>query len=355
MGYREKINIYVPRDVGTRLDNDALMFEILKKDNRTINRNRFITLVLCGYYDDYLMERGKLYDRILSLISDPVISCSKKVQIATRVADAIAEQDVPKRKGKNPRCISYKPTAASDRVIDDIQNSAAETEFVAQFLCRMLISYARKPISERERIVFRDQVETIETALTKGRSITFTERWDERQRHEVMPYALACSQEEMYNYLVCEELNAETGNAVVKTYRLNRMTKLGSGTRTQPISNKNKHYCEMTVYTAPQYAINADGEICVKLNDKGTRLYNRIYYGRPKYSKIVDEGNYHYYYFTCSSDQVFHYFRRFEHGSVEVVSPQSERDRMICFHREALKPYLSDEEHPQDDTLSYDQ
>ena len=116
MGYREKINIYVPRDVGDRLENDALMFEILKKDNRTINRNLFITLVLCGYYDDYITERGRLYDRVLSLIGDHVISRSKQVQIATRVADAIAEQDVPKRKGKNPRCISYKPTAASDRV-----------------------------------------------------------------------------------------------------------------------------------------------------------------------------------------------------------------------------------------------
>ncbi len=37
----EKINIYVPEHVGNLLDNDASMFEILKRDGWTINRNRF--------------------------------------------------------------------------------------------------------------------------------------------------------------------------------------------------------------------------------------------------------------------------------------------------------------------------
>ena len=42
----DKINIYVPEHIGTVIDNDAELFEVLKKDGRTINRNRFLSLLI---------------------------------------------------------------------------------------------------------------------------------------------------------------------------------------------------------------------------------------------------------------------------------------------------------------------
>ena len=53
MDYQEKINIYVPDETRLQLKNDAELFEIFKRDRRTVNLNQFLSLVLCGYYDEY--------------------------------------------------------------------------------------------------------------------------------------------------------------------------------------------------------------------------------------------------------------------------------------------------------------
>lgn len=43
MSEQDKINIYVPREVGEVLDSDNEMFEVFKPDGMTLNRNQFLT------------------------------------------------------------------------------------------------------------------------------------------------------------------------------------------------------------------------------------------------------------------------------------------------------------------------
>ena len=64
----EKINIYVPENIGAMIESDATMFEVYKKDGRTINKNRFLGMLIIGYYNDYVTEAKAAYDAILSAI-----------------------------------------------------------------------------------------------------------------------------------------------------------------------------------------------------------------------------------------------------------------------------------------------
>lgn len=75
------------------------------------------------------------------------------------------------------------------------------------------------------------------------------------------------------------------------------------------------------------------------------RAYNRIYTDRPKYDKLEcpadGKCNMH---FSCSEDQVFFYFRRFEKDDAEIISHVHLRNRMIRFHESVLSNYRNGEE-----------
>ena len=339
MGYQEKINIYVPHEIGLQLRNDAKLFEIFKKDKRTVNLNRFLTLVLCGYYDDYCRENKEIHDSVMSIIGASSLSRKVQEEIADRIVNEVFLPSIPKRKGKKPICLSLKPTNETERIIQTVMQNLQGKDFISQYFCRMLMCYCRKPISERERIVFKENYDKLLMACNEGRSVTFTLTWDDKKVYEIIPYAVAAGPEEMFNYLIGEGKHFKTEQPEATSIRLNRIDHLSFGRVYKQIPDEIRIHCDRMIETAPQYAINTDEEICVRLNDAGEKLYNRIYYGRPAYDRIEDKDDGHYYYFSCSSTQAFHYFRRFDNTTAEIITPQHVRDRMIRFHENALSMY----------------
>lgn len=343
MAYQEKINIYVPHEIGLQLKNDAKLFEIFKKDKRTVNLNRFLTLVLCGYYDDYCHENKEIHDSIMNIIGSVALGEKAKEVIADQIVNQVFLPSIPKRKGKKPICLSLKPTNDTERIIQNVMKNLEGKDFISQYFCRMLMSYCRKPISQREQIVFKENYDKLLMACHEGRSVTFSLIWDDKNVYEVIPYTITAGQEEMFNYLIGEGTHYKTSEPVACSFRLNRIDRLSYGRINRPIAETIRRYCERMIDTAPQYAINTDEEICVKLNDAGEKLYNRIYYGRPAYDRIEDKEDGHYYFFSCASTQVFHYFRRFDNDTAEIISPHHVRERMIRFHENALQPYRQSE------------
>ena len=116
----EKINIYVPEKIGKMLENDAVMFEVYKKDGRTINKNRFLGLLIKGYYGDYISEARAAFETILSSIETKKLSLQEKEQIADSVLKNTILPTVPSRKGKHPARLSLKPTKDTETLIQQI-------------------------------------------------------------------------------------------------------------------------------------------------------------------------------------------------------------------------------------------
>ena len=58
----EKINIFVPPWVKSQLDADCGMFGFLKKDGHTVNRNAFLSMVIIGYYDEFVRGANERFN-----------------------------------------------------------------------------------------------------------------------------------------------------------------------------------------------------------------------------------------------------------------------------------------------------
>ena len=85
----EKINIYVPQKVGVLLENDATQFEILKKDGYTINKNKFLTMIVQGYYDTYMQEAQNKYKSICDILADKGLTREEQSEIANKILTKI--------------------------------------------------------------------------------------------------------------------------------------------------------------------------------------------------------------------------------------------------------------------------
>jgi len=335
----EKINIYVPDQIGRTLNDDATLFEVFKRDGCSVNRNRFLSMLIVGYYNSYVSECQTKYESLQDVIERYVSNMKQQNSLAEAILKKIILPEVPKRKGKNPIRLSLKPTHETESIIIKIISSMGTDDYVSQYFCRMFMNYCEKPLFERERIIFRGNNEFLVMACQAKRPITFSTIWNSKVIHEVLPYELTFGQEEMFNYLLCQEKNEYSGNYEARAYRLNRITQLNFSTTMVSMSEEVRKHLELMKFYGPQYPINDDEETCVKLTDYGVISYNRIYYGRPKYERIEACPNGRLLYFNCSKDQIFFYFRRFEAGAAEILYPESLRERMIKFHSAALESY----------------
>ena len=335
----EKINIYVPTHIGAILDNDANMFEILKKDGRTINRNRFLSMLILGYHNSYVTECQKSYEAIANELVEHGIDPDKSSELADQILKKVVLPDVPSRKGKNPSKLSLKPTKDTEGLILNIMYNLVGDDFISQYFCRMLMSYCEKPFSEREQVVFRDNYERLKEACDQTRPVTFSTIWNPKVMHTVIPYQLAVGHEELFNYLLCAEKNSGSGKQEARTYRLNRIAKINYSRESNIIADNVLQNLDKMLHYGPQYMINDDEESCVRLTESGRKNFSRMYYGRPQVDRIEERSDGHYYYFKGSKDQVFFYFRRFGFDDAEIISPESLRQKMSEFHLKAYENY----------------
>lgn len=353
MEYNEKITIRVSQDIKTKIAYDIKLFELFKKnrsplDKDPLNTNRFLSLLIEGYYDSYDQENKEIYDSVRRILKEHNVKDHDAGVAADRILNAALISRSGNKKEKKPVTLSLKVTKKTDPIIQNIQediNAQGSQLSVREYIYRMLISYFNKAVWERERIIFSENCCKIEEAIKNGRRLRFSLIWDENRIHDVIPYRLADGMYGMLNYLVCAEKNPKTGEMEVRSYRLSRINDLKDTYNTEQMSSKTEELCSLTAENSPQYAVNSHELIYVKLNDEGIRLYNRIYLDRPV---IVDDMEHEggFFYFRCSQDQAFNYFRKFGNGSAVIISPDTLVQRMKDFHRSSLAAYENYSQRP---------
>lgn len=315
----DKINIFVPAQVKEQIEADNSLFGILKKDGHTINRNSFISMVLVGYYDSFVCEENE--HAMSSAIGQPLLSSGIK------------------RLGKGAVAIPYKPTKKTDDLITHIKYELEDESHLPRYLARLLISYCEKPISERERIVFKDKYDLLIECCRMKQPVFFTTGSQKVSKHTVLPYDIVVGREELFNFLLCQEVNPKTTKLEAHAYRLNRLDTVSRSNGAIELDNAIVSYLEKMKKYGAQYEINDDEQICVRVNETGWRLFNTgIYFGKPILEKYEREGEAYLLYFICSKNQVELYFRRFGKDA-EVIYPETLRQRMIQFYENALMTY----------------
>ena len=329
MSEQDKINIYVPREVGDLLDSDNEMFEVFKPDGITLNRNQFLTQLVTGYYDAYARELQDKNTAILDALSPFLTDKVACDQIVSCILDQISLPRISKRVGKNARQFSLKPTQKTESLIRRIRSEIESADYVSRYLARMLASYSEKPFSQRERIVFKDNYDMLVSCCKKFQPVYFVTAGKPHIVHDVIPYMVVTGPEEMYNYLLCQEEDGLTHQPNAQAYRLNRI---------RGLNRSAKQRLEVMRKQGPQYAINDDAEVCVRLTPKGRGMYQKIYFSRPAYVREENKPDGCYQYYQCSHNQLELYFRRFG-AEAEIISPEPLRERIAEFYRLASQAY----------------
>lgn len=155
----------------------------------------------------------------------------------------------------------------------------------------------------------------------------------------VMPYKLVCGSDEQFNYLLCQEYREDLGKYLAVSYRMCRIVNVADSAYSQPFDEKVLSYLERMEKYGPQYNINEVTETVVELTETGVLDFRRIYQGRPKPDR-VDKPDSHgiaRYYFSCSQDQLYFYFRRFNPGQARIIKPEKLKEQLKCFHENHLK------------------
>ena len=93
----EKIKFYIPERTDRVIRSDAEQFEIFKANGEDINLNRFLTLLIVGYYNGYKQEINETTEAIRGIISHYIKGNRQKDDLTAQLMDQVIQPEVLKR------------------------------------------------------------------------------------------------------------------------------------------------------------------------------------------------------------------------------------------------------------------
>ncbi|MBR6478615.1 MAG: WYL domain-containing protein [Lachnospiraceae bacterium] len=326
----EKYKIYVPEEVRSRLMNDAELFDFEKKDG-SVNLNAFLKELLINYFDEYREGKARLHDAILAdLRAFPSVNQRDAKAIADKILNTYAKNQ--EFTAERDCAITLTVSGRSLDVMSAIENNFLGEVSLSQYVNDLFTSYLSIARSQRERIIFRENFETLEAAMQKNNIITFTSTSASAGVvFTVKPYVIAASKEEQCNYLLCQDKSSR----FTRTFRISRIRALYVTRDTFRPDSKTMRELKEIAIRNPQSA-SKNVEASVLLTDRGIQKFRVIVKNRPEVLKR--DGNT--YYFNWPRHQLEDYFSRFGKDAV-FLTPEDCRESMISFYKNALKAYNS--------------
>ena len=327
----EKYKIYIPEEMRLRLLNDAELFDFYKKDG-SVNLNGFLKELLLQYFDEYRETKERLLDTILSDLS-AFSSISR--EDADAIADKIMNSYMRNTEFKSERnaAITLTVSGRSLDIMHSIENNMLSRVSLSQYLNDFFSSYLSISRKDRERILFQDIFEELNTAIRKNSIIRFTSTSAPNVIFTVQPYCIAASKEEQCNYLLC----TDHASGIPRTFRISRIHALFTSSDKFLPDESRKAELQEIAGRSPQ-AASKSVEAKVLFTDKGMQKFHLVTKNRP--DVLRKEGNT--LYFHWPRLQLEAYFRRFGKEAV-ILEPDECRESMRFFYKKAWEAYRKKE------------
>ena len=327
----EKYKIYIPEEMRLRLLNDAELFDFYKKDG-SVNLNGFLKELLLQYFDEYRKTKEMLLDTILSDLS-AFSSISR--EDADAIADKIMNSYMRNTEFKSERnaAITLTVSGRSLDIMHSIENNMLSRVSLSQYLNDFFSSYLSISRKDRERILFQDIFEELNTAIRKNSIIRFTSTSAPKVIFTVQPYCIAASKEEQCNYLLC----TDHASGIPRTFRISRIHALFTSSDKFLPDESRKAELQEIAGRSPQ-AASKSVEAKVLFTDKGMQKFHLVTKNRP--DVLRKEGNTLYFYWPRL--QLEAYFRRFGKEAV-ILEPDECRESMRFFYKKAWEAYRKKE------------
>lgn len=207
---------------------------------------------------------------------------------------------------------------------------------IGRYIKALMEEYSRKTYFEREGIYYKEQIDTLELAISQKKVLKL--KLNNGEIIKIRGYKVGSDPLLTYHYLIGIISQGRSTRNIKNSYSVIRITNINSikvlhasGT----ISETDKQKIEETIVThGIQFIGNEAEKIVVKLTLNGVKKYNQIGYLRPIYT----EKNKNIYTFRCTVDQARFYFYRFGKDA-KVLSPQRLANQLMVAHQRAADIY----------------
>lgn len=301
-------------------DIDAFRFY---KNNGDTNKNKFINKLITNYYETINLNIKKLEDNLLLLLKT-IKNKEELVNDILKIKERNEESDYKKEYE-----LTFISTKESKDALVDIEYSNYSYIFtMSGYLRKLFNEYAKLNQDERERIIFKNEIDLINTAIKNNKKIFFkviTKKDEEitEEKHEVSPLGIFNSKDRQFAYLI---YYTSTTYNVINLYKLVDL-RISRSFKDESSSSLKEKINNDLDKNDPQFINSPIIKCKIKLTNKGKKMFTKIFINRPKVIKIEDD----IYYFETSINQLFQYFSRFGNEAL-VLDNEKLTNRLFNFY-----------------------
>lgn len=315
----EKIKINISPMTMEILSNDMEKFSFSK--NNKLQQNAFLNILINNYYQEFI----KTKENQINLIENVLRDCDKDSKsLAALIAEKLAKNDTKDLKPFSVT-LNFKPSHIASSAIEYICYYCLKDYSLSEFLRMLLVSYTRLHPLVREKIIFKDFVESINQSIKKGVNIIYRLK-ENSSLKQGRPIVMVNSKEELFNYVILKKDDA------IISVKLSNFKYINLIKEHYDLSQKDLDIVEKMQTNNPSFLYQGnEEEIHVKLTYEGEKMYLSHYIHRPPYLR-KENGNY---YFNCSYFQAYIYFQRFGKEAI-IISPKSLQKKLLSFYQKAV-------------------
>lgn len=307
------ITIYLDPSAHENIRRDQHLFQT------GTNKSKIIKQIIINYFEKYENDINELKQKIKDIIEVEIDSNnfdeSSYLNISWKITQYLCENTVIKNESKKKDKIHIRKNKNDDK-LDFILNSCPVNASMSEYLANIIYSYLKEPQYEREKIIYKKNINDINNAIKNNRSIKIkTKSYKGNNANgfiiqNIVPKEICTSREELYNYLLYQTYSEKKQKYFASTIHIYNILNVYIDKKSREFEpDIEKQFIKMK-RNGVQFSINENTIYKIKLSDKGKKLFDSRYLERPVPlpNSDINQGIY---YFDCSALQFKSYFAPF--------------------------------------------
>jgi putative uncharacterized protein (fragment) len=308
------------------------IIEILDRDMETFNqknRNSMINKIIFTYLK--VKNEDDIQEKILNDIKkiETNISKEKEKKIKEIIKKNIYET-LTIKKG-NSKLVNFH---LNKKTFDECKSLGENSNYFDTEFFRVVFEwYAFKAKYKREQILFHEEISIIKEAINKKYELEFNVKLNDERLIKIQdsyPFGIFESKDENFNYLVTVDKNGETYST-----RISNMKNVSLIRKVFSVSKEIEEKAKKRI-EKKYYGMGNTVWCKIQFTEEGYSNYKTISHLRPRIEE-ADEKN-RILIFKEPEDSLFFYFKQFG-GNIKVLEPQSLKNRLREFYKNALENY----------------
>lgn len=325
------VSVYIKKETYDLLQKEIKIFHLNN------NYSSLIKTIVINFYPSYQEENSNLKNEITKNV--PQVSPQNLDTILYTIqkfnTNKTSHDNVNKKHEKSNKKISIRINKNDFEFDSIIFNSKMD---VSTFINMLVISYLSKPQQIREKILFKNIINSIEKVISNNKSVEIkykTSASNKIKRAIITPYKICVSSEELFNYLLYQE--NKDYKLIARSIHLYNIIDTSAPIQQIEINKEVLNNFEKMKLNGIQFSINENITYKVFLTEEGKNMFNYSYLERP-YKLPESNEKAGIYYFNCSELQLFRYFAPFFNNAI-ILEPLSTRKKLTDTLLETTKNY----------------